>query len=85
MTAHAAVSRYEGTVKWFNVAKGFGFIVSDSVDDDVFVHYQNAPKCKKVGTRRLLEGQIVSFELAVNGSKGFEALDVLIEQPFVYS
>lgn len=85
MTAQAAVKRFEGTVKWFNVAKGFGFIISDSINDDVFVHYQNAPKCKKVGTRRLLEGQVVSFELAVNASKGYEALEVNIEQPFVYS
>lgn len=85
MAVQSAEQRFEGTVKWFNVAKGFGFIVSESIDDDVFVHYQNAPKCKKVGTRRLLEGQVVSFELAINGSKGFEALDVAIEQPFVYS
>ncbi|NQZ09345.1 MAG: cold shock domain-containing protein [Algicola sp.] len=77
--------RYEGKVKWFNIAKGFGFITTDDIDDDVFVHYQNTPKCKKVGTRRLLEGQIVSFELAINGSKGYEALAVAIEQPFVYS
>jgi CspA family cold shock protein len=85
MTATAAEVRYEGKVKWYNIAKGFGFITSDSIDDDVFVHYQNTPKCKKVGTRRLLEGQVVSFELGVNGSKGYEALAVAIEQPFVYA
>ncbi len=73
--------RYQGKVKWFNVAKGFGFIVTDEVDDDIFVHYQNTPKCKKVGTRRLLEGQVVNFELCINGSKGFEARDVVVEQP----
>lgn len=77
--------RYPGTVKWFNVAKGFGFIVTDEIDDDIFVHYLNTPKCKKVGTRRLLEGQKVSFELAINGNKGFEALKVALEQPYVYA
>ncbi|MFT5162043.1 MAG: CspA family cold shock protein [Alteromonadaceae bacterium] len=73
--------RYQGKVKWFNVAKGFGFINTDDVDDDIFVHYQNTPKCKKIGTRRLLEGQVVNFELSINGAKGFEALDVVVEQP----
>lgn len=85
MATQSVDKRFEGVVKWFNIAKGFGFIVSKDIDDDVFVHYQSAPKCKKVGTRRLLEGQVVSFELACNGNKGYEALDVAIEQPFVYS
>lgn len=77
--------RLQGKVKWFNIAKGFGFITTASIKDDVFVHYHNAPKDKRVGTRRLLEGQIVSFELGVNGNKGYEALDVTIDQPFVYN
>ena len=76
--------RYEGTVKWFNIAKGFGFITAEGIDDDVFVHYHNTPKCKKVGTKRLLEGQEVSFELGVNGKKGYEALNVTVES-FVYA
>ncbi len=76
--------RYQGIVKWFNNAKGFGFITAQDVADDVFVHYLNTPKDKQVGTRRLLEGQIVSFELGINGHQGFEAKDVLIEQPFIY-
>ncbi len=77
--------RYLGVVKWFNVAKGFGFITTDDIDDDIFVHYQNTPKCKKVGTRRLLEGQKVSFELGINGNKGYEALKVALEQPSIYA
>lgn len=77
--------RYPGVVKWFNVAKGFGFITTDEIDDDIFVHYQNTPKCKKVGTRRLLEGQKVSFELGINGNKGYEALNVALEQPSIYA
>ena len=77
--------RYPGLVKWFNVAKGFGFITTDDIDDDIFVHYKSTPKCKKVGTRRLLEGQKVSFELGINGDKGYEALNVALEQPYVYA
>ena len=77
--------RYLGKVKWFNVAKGYGFITTNDVDDDIFVHYQNTPKCKKVGTRRLLENQKVSFELGINGGKGYEALKVALEAPFVYA
>ena len=75
----------QGTVKWFNIAKGFGFISALGIDDDVFVHYRNTPKCKKVGTRRLLEGQVVSFELAAVDGKGYEALYVNVEQPFIYA
>lgn len=81
----AVKKRFEGKVKWYNIAKGFGFIVCSELEDDVFVHYQNTPKCKKVGTRRLLQGQVVSFEIAENGSKGLEALLVEIEQPYIYA
>lgn len=77
--------RSEGVVKWYNCAKGFGFISTKDSEEDVFVHYQNTPKCKKIGTRRLLEGQHVSFELRHNGLKGYEALSVEIEQPYIYA
>lgn len=76
--------RYQGTVKWFNNAKGFGFIAADGVIDDVFVHQHDTPKDKTKGTRRLFEGQVVSFELGINGHEGYEAKAVMIEQPFVY-
>lgn len=77
--------RSEGVVKWYNRAKGFGFISIDDSEVDVFVHYQNTPKCKKVGTRRLLEGQQVSFEMKKNELNGYEAFAVEIEKPFVYA
>lgn len=60
-----------GTVKWFNAAKGFGFIEVDG-EDDVFVHWS---KIKSDSYKTLDDGQAVEFEV-VNGDKGLEAHDV---------
>lgn len=60
-----------GTVKWFNDAKGYGFIASDD-GKDVFVH-QSAIECE--GYRTLNEGERVEFEMT-NGDKGAKALNV---------
>ena len=57
-----------GTVKWFNVKKGYGFITRDS-GDDVFVHYRNI---LGEGRRAIQEGQRVSF-VVVSGDKGPQA------------
>lgn len=61
----------EGTVKWFNAAKGFGFIEQDN-GGDVFVHYS---AIKSQGYKTLDEGARVSFEI-VDGPKGPAAADV---------
>lgn len=61
----------QGTVKWFNDAKGFGFI-SRSNGEDVFVHFS---AIKSSGFRSLQEGQPVMFEV-VKGPKGFQAENV---------
>lgn len=61
-----------GTVKWFNDAKGFGFIAPEDGSADVFVHY-SAIDAK--GFRSLQEGQRVSYEL-VQGPKGAQAAGV---------
>lgn len=61
----------EGTVKWFNDAKGFGFISSDD-GGDVFVHQQ---EIQADGFRSLAEGARVSFELG-QGPKGPKATNV---------
>ncbi len=63
--------RENGTVKWFNNAKGFGFIVREQ-GDDVFVHYSSI---RGDGYRSLDEGQRVSFH-PVEGQKGIQAEDV---------
>ncbi len=61
----------QGKVKWFNDAKGFGFIEGDS-GEDVFVHYS---EIQTDGYRSLKEGQSVEFELA-KADKGWRATGV---------
>lgn len=64
--------RVNGTVKWFNNAKGFGFITGDGFDGDVFVHFRSI---KGDGFRSLNEGEDVEFTLT-EGPKGLQAEDV---------
>jgi CspA family cold shock protein len=66
-------SMSEGTVKWFNEQKGFGFI-EDSEGGDVFVHYS---AIKSSGFKTLAEGQRVSFEIT-QGKKGPAAENVMV-------
>ena len=61
-----------GTVKWFNEAKGFGFISPSEGNTDVFVHYSSI---QIDGFRTLDEGQSVSFNIE-DGPKGPQATDV---------
>lgn len=61
----------KGTVKWFNEAKGFGFIRQDG-GPDVFVHYS---AIEGDGFKTLAEGQAVEFEI-VDGAKGKQAARV---------
>ena len=61
----------QGTVKWFNAKKGYGFI-SDAEGNDVFVHYSGL---NMDGFKSLEEGQAVEFEV-VNGAKGPQATNV---------
>ena len=62
----------EGTVKWFNDAKGFGFIEQDG-GSDVFVHHS---AIQAEGFKSLNEGDRVSFEI-VDGPKGPSAANVV--------
>ena len=57
----------EGTVKWFNGQKGFGFIQPDDGSKDVFVHISAV---ERAGLSGLAEGQKVSFELKTDKMRG---------------
>ena len=63
-----------GTVKWFNDAKGFGFITQDGGGDDLFVHFRSI---ETSGFKSLQEGQKVSY-VAVKGQKGMQADQVRV-------
>ncbi|OXS23211.1 cold-shock protein [Pseudomonas rhodesiae] len=67
--------RQHGTVKWFNEAKGFGFISPES-GPDLFVHFR---AIMGTGFKTLTEGQKVTFE-TVQGQKGLQADKVQIEK-----
>ena len=64
----------EGTIKWFNDSKGFGFIEHDG-GDDVFVHFS---AIQGEGFKTLSDGDKVTFEI-VEGPKGLQAANVVKE------
>ncbi len=61
----------QGKVKWFNDAKGFGFIEQEN-GDDVFVHFS---AIQGEGFKSIAEGQAVTFDV-INGPKGLQAANV---------
>ena len=64
----------QGTVKWFNAEKGFGFIAPDEGNDDVFVHYS---EIQGSGFRTLEENQRVEFSIE-QGDKGLMATNIKV-------
>lgn len=67
------MARSQGTVKWFNAEKGFGFISREG-GDDLFVHYS---EIQDTGYRSLDEGATVEFEIT-QGKKGLQASSVTV-------
>jgi len=63
-----------GTVKWFNDEKGYGFIQQENGDSDLFVHFRQVNN-ESGGRVTLMEGQAVSFEIG-EGQKGPQAENV---------
>ena len=66
-----------GTVKWFNDAKGFGFIQPDGGGADAFAHFS---AIQMAGFKTLIEGQRVQVELT-SGAKGLMATNILADEP----
>lgn len=66
--------RKQGTVKWFNTEKGYGFILNPE-GEDVFVHYRSI---QIEGFKNLREGQEVSF-LQIKSEKGWQAAEVEVD------
>jgi cold shock protein len=64
----------QGTVKWFNEQKGFGFIQPDDGGKDVFVHISAV---ERAGMRGLVEGQKVSYEIVADRRTGKSSADNL--------
>lgn len=63
-----------GTVKWFNNAKGYGFILADEGGEDLFAHYS---AIQMEGYRTLKAGQQVNFDI-IQGDKGYHAANISI-------
>lgn len=61
-----------GTVKWFNNAKGFGFILAEGTGEDLFAHYSSI---QMNGYKTLKAGQQVSYDL-IHGPKGLHAANI---------
>ncbi|WP_459744922.1 cold shock domain-containing protein CspD [Pseudomonas sp. 3A(2025)] len=61
-----------GKVKWFNNAKGYGFILADGRDEDLFAHYS---AINMEGYKTLKAGQPVNFEI-IQGPKGLHAVNI---------
>ena len=70
-SSYSSSDREMGTVKWFNVRKGYGFITRDA-GDDVFVHFRNI---EGSGRRSIEEGRRVTF-VVTDGDKGLQADEV---------
>jgi CspA family cold shock protein len=71
-----SMAQYKGTIKWFNNAKGYGFVGRDDAPD-LFVHYS---AIQHDGYKSLKEGDQIEFDI-VQGAKGPQADQVVIVKP----
>jgi CspA family cold shock protein len=71
------MSMLSGKVKWFNNAKGYGFILADGRDEDLFAHYS---AIQMDGYKTLKAGQPVSFDI-IQGPKGLHAVNISAISP----
>jgi CspA family cold shock protein len=71
-TATGGMNMPTGTVKWFNNRKGYGFVVPDQGDEDVFIHFSSI---QMDGFKTLKEGQKIAFEIS-EGPKGLHATNI---------
>ncbi len=71
-TENGGATKATGTVKWFNDAKGFGFITPDDGGEDLFAHFSSI---QMTGFKTLKEGQRVSYDV-IQGPKGKQALNI---------
>lgn len=65
--------KHKGTVKWFNDAKGFGFITPEGGGEDLFAHFS---AIQMPGFKTLKEGQVVLYDLS-EGPKGKQAINII--------
>jgi cold shock protein len=68
------MSQYQGVVKWFNNAKGYGFLGRDNGEPDVFAHFS---AIQSQGYKSLKEGDAVRFDV-VEGAKGPQADKIIV-------
>jgi len=72
MSSDDTVGKLNGKVKWFNNAKGYGFIVEDGKSEDLFAHYS---AINMDGYKTLKAGQPVKFDI-IQGPKGLHAVNI---------
>jgi len=63
-----------GEIKWFNNAKGWGFVLSEDGESDIFVHYSSI---QGTGYKSLTAGQMISFD-TIQGDRGLHATNVTL-------
>lgn len=80
MIGDNVMGEYSGVVKWYNVEKGFGFIIEQDTQKEYFVHFTDVPGVLK---NPLLEGMIVSFDVVYDDRNGYVAKNVTFDGSYI--